>query len=222
MILAAFSALCVRPIASTKSPSGSGFAVSYLTEIGNTFQKRKSSSQVHELGMGKHIGGKQQRTHQIEINTMIHQIIHPRLDPLRRTEIHPIQLADRLDLLPRARQADHVRMELFQIGLEHRRRVSCRITRYEEGEEGRVLGIAGGQSLVDEIEHAGHLVEFFGADVGTVREAEVDLVARAGCQRFPNTITLIRSPGLQILSIAVVPPTIFLSATHNSPPYSQV
>ena len=125
---------------------------------------------------------------------MIHQIIHPRLDPLRRTEIHPIQLTDCLDLLPRARQADHVRMELFQIGLEHRRCVSCRITRYEEGEEGRVLGIAGGQSLVDEIEHAGHLVEFFGADVRTVREAEVDLVARAGCQRFPHTTTLIRKP----------------------------
>ena len=40
------------------------------------------------------------RIHQIKINTMIHQIIHPRLHSLRRTKIHSILLTNVFDLLP--------------------------------------------------------------------------------------------------------------------------
>ena len=67
-------------------------------------------------------------THQIEVYTMIHQIIHPRLHTLRRTEIHPVYLTHILDLLPCPRQAYKTRMELRQIMLQNSRRVSGRVT----------------------------------------------------------------------------------------------
>ena len=100
---------------------------------------------------------------------MIHQIILPRLHVRRRREINPISLADGLDLLPRARQPYQIRMELLEVFLRHRRRIACGVARYEDGSH----GVSGG--LFDQVDYLRHLVQFFGADVGAVREAEVYL-----------------------------------------------
>lgn len=76
-------------------------------------------------------------THQVKIYTMIHQVIHPRLHPLRRTEIYPILFTDILDLLPCPRQAHQRGVELGEVGFQHRRCVASRVARYEKGKERR-------------------------------------------------------------------------------------
>ena len=66
-------------------------------------------------------------------------------------------------------------MELDEVGFQHGGRVARGIAGYEDGEEiGRGCG-GGRKGGADKREHGGHFVEFFGADVGAVREAEVDL-----------------------------------------------
>lgn len=124
---------------------------------------------------------------------MIHQIIRPRRRPLGRTEINAVFLAHVFDLLPAAREADDGGVELGEVAVQHGGGVARRVAGYEDGEEegswrggggsgwwgggsGRDGGGGGGgRSRGDEIDHPRHLVEFFGADVGTVRESEIDL-----------------------------------------------
>jgi hypothetical protein len=60
-------------------------------------------------------------------------------------------------------------VEFGQVGFQDRRRVARRIAGYEDGAQ--QVGVFGGEKL----DRRGHLVEFFGADVGAVGEAEVDL-----------------------------------------------
>jgi len=72
-------------------------------------------------------------THQIKINTMIHQIIHPRLYPGRRAEIDPILLAHIFHLLPRPRQAHNPQVKLAQVVLQHGGGVAGGVARDEEG-----------------------------------------------------------------------------------------
>lgn len=118
---------------------------------------------------------------------MIHQVIHPGLHPLRRAEIYPICFAYILHTLPRPRQPHNTRMELRKVGFQHGRCIPRRITRDEDGEE-RLLGRVNvdegkpGDGVAfrggDEVDHFGHFVEFFGADVRAVGEAKVDLRSR--------------------------------------------
>ena len=88
------------------------------------------------------------RIHQIEINTMIDQIILTLFDALRRTEINPIFLTHLLDLIPRSRQAYQSGVEFREVGLENRGRVARRVAGYEDGEEGGE-GWSGRPSLGD-------------------------------------------------------------------------
>jgi len=150
MIFAALAALCCLPIASTKSPSGSKIDPEVSQSIACTHAHKRP-------------------THEIEVDTMIHQIILPRFHIRRRRKIYPISLAGRLDLPPRARQAYQIGMEFLQVFLRHRRRISCRVASYED----RSHDVAAG--FFDEVDHLGHLVEFFGADVGTVCKSKIDL-----------------------------------------------
>ena len=72
-------------------------------------------------------------THQIKINTVIHQVIHPGLRPFGRAEIDPVLLAHVLDLLPRARQAQDAWVEFCEVGFQDGGRVARGIAGYEEG-----------------------------------------------------------------------------------------
>lgn len=86
---------------------------------------------------GERIKG-QEHTHQIEINTMIHQIIHPRFNPRRRAEIYPIGFAHLLDLLVCAREAEHRGVEFRQVGFQDGGGVACGVAGDDDGEESRV------------------------------------------------------------------------------------
>jgi hypothetical protein len=107
-------------------------------------------------------------THQVKVNTVIHQIILPRLNIRRRRKVHAIRLAHILDLLPRPRHTQNIIMELRQIPLHHLRRIPRRVTRDENIPEDTLAVL-----LFDGVDHAGHLVQLFGADVRAVREAKV-------------------------------------------------
>lgn len=108
-------------------------------------------------------------THQIEVNAVVHKIVLTRLDIRRRREIHTVFLADVLDIIVRAGQADDVRMEFLKIRFHDGRRVARRIA----GDENRTESVA--SDFLDLINHLCHLVELLWADVWAMCEAEVDL-----------------------------------------------
>lgn len=62
---------------------------------------------------------------------MIHQVILPRLDPFRRTEVHAVFSTHVPHLLPRARQTDDPRVKFLQIALQHAGRVAGWIAGHE-------------------------------------------------------------------------------------------
>lgn len=100
---------------------------------------------------------------------MVDEVVLAGLDALRRGEIDAISLANCLDLFPSTGEADESRVKLGKISLEHGRCVARRITGDEDGSQGfRLRGL-------DDVNHHGHLVEFFRTDVWAVGEAEVYL-----------------------------------------------
>jgi hypothetical protein len=141
-------------MASTKSPSGSTVSVSPHP----TYPKFLA----YPL------------THQVKVNTVIHQIVLPGLHTARRTKVHPIRLACLLNLLVFARQANEVWVEFFQVLLEHLWVVARGVAGDHEREEHAAA------FRNNFVVHEGQFVEFVGADIGAVREAEVDL--RGFCQ----------------------------------------
>ena len=128
-------------------------------------------------------------THQVKVNTMVHQIILSGLHPVRRTEVNTVLLTHIPNLLPRPRQPNDPRVELLEIALQHYRGVARRVAGDEEREhglpgKGRRVGIvengfgnrvAAGRGGGDDVDDFGEFVELFGADVRAVREAEVYL-----------------------------------------------
>jgi hypothetical protein len=109
---------------------------------------------------------------------MIHQIVLSGFHTARRTKVHPIRLARLLDLLIFARQANEVRMEFFQVFLEHLWIVARRVAGDHEREEHAAA------FRNNFVVHEGHFVEFVGTDIGAVREAEVDLMKFPSVCRF--------------------------------------
>jgi len=77
------------------------------------------------------------RIHQVEVDAVVDEVILAWLDTLRGGEVHAVLLAHLLDLLPGARQADDVRVELGQVGSQDGRGVAGRVAGYEDGKEGR-------------------------------------------------------------------------------------
>lgn len=76
-----------------------------------------------------------------------------------------------LHLLIRPRQPDDLRMELLQIFAQDFRRVANRIARDKHRqEEARIAS-----RLVDLVDDLGHFVKFVWADIGAMRESEVNL-----------------------------------------------
>lgn len=106
-------------------------------------------------------------THKVKINTVIHQIILPGFDLLRRRKIHPIRLARILDILIFARQTQHILVKLGQVLLGDLWRISRGITADEDGPHD--VSMHG----LDPVDHACHLVQLFGANIRAMREAKV-------------------------------------------------
>lgn len=102
---------------------------------------------------------------------MIHEVVLAGLDILGSTEVHTVLLADVLDLLVCASQADDTSVELFQVLAQHLGRITDGIASNKNGHE-ELLVSGSGVDLIDDL---GHLVQLIGADIGAVREAEVDL-----------------------------------------------
>ena len=99
MICAARSAVCWRPMASTKSPSGSGFPL------------LSASFFCWFLRVGE-----SERTHQVEVYGMVDQVIHPWLHALGGREVDAVGLADVFDLLPGSCEADDGGVEFGEVG----------------------------------------------------------------------------------------------------------
>jgi hypothetical protein len=110
--------------------------------------------------------------HQVEINTVVDEVVLALLDALGGREVHPIFLAHLFDLVPGARETNEVGVELGEIGSQHGRRVTRGVAGDEDGQQRRGGGRGRG---AHDIDHAGHLIELFGADIRAVREAEIDL-----------------------------------------------
>ena len=110
-------------------------------------------------------------THQIEVDTVVHEVILAGLHVPGSTKVHTVLLADVLDLLVRASQADDARVELLQILAQHLGRITDGIASDENGQENLLIP---GSSL-DLLDDLGHLVQLVGADIRAVSEAEVDL-----------------------------------------------
>jgi len=119
------------------------------------------------------------RIHQVEINTMIHQVVLTLLHVLRCRKINSVFLAYVLNLLPGTSETDNGRVELREVFGKNTRGIARWITCYEDGEEGwqgrRGFGRGEKGRGVDKVDHLGHFVQFFRADVWTMGESEVDL-----------------------------------------------
>ena len=107
-------------------------------------------------------------THQVEIDTMIDQIILARLYIGRSGEIYAVHLAHVLYLLPRSRHAQDVIVELGKISPNHLRRVPGRIAADEHRPQHAFAVL-----FLHLVDHPRHLIELFGANVRTMRETEV-------------------------------------------------
>lgn len=107
-------------------------------------------------------------THQIKVNGMINKVILSRLDIRRGGKVHTVLLTRILDLLPLARQAHHVLVKLLQVLFNNGRRVPRGITADEDRQHDVPV------PRLDIVNHAGHLVQLFGANVRAVGEAKVD------------------------------------------------
>lgn len=112
-----------------------------------------------------------QLTHQVEVDTVVHEVVLSGLHILGGAEVHAVLLAHMLDLLVRASQADDAGVELLQILAKHLGCITDGITGNENGHEELLIS---GRSL-DLLDDLGHLVQLIGADIGAVSEAEVDL-----------------------------------------------
>jgi hypothetical protein len=100
---------------------------------------------------------------------MIHKVVLSGLHTTRCAKVHPVRLTRLLNLLVLARQANEVRMKLFQVFLEDLGIVARGVAGDHEREE----HIAAFRNNF--VVHEGHFVEFVGTDIGAVREAEVNL-----------------------------------------------
>ena len=106
---------------------------------------------------------------------MVHQIILTRLHIRGCAEVHSVCFASVLDLIIVARQADKLGVEFLQVLLQDCRVIARGIACYHEWEEHFAA------RLDHLVVHEGHLVEFVGADVRAVGEAEVDLSRYVSC-----------------------------------------
>lgn len=110
-------------------------------------------------------------THQIEVNTVVDQVVFARLDILGCTEVYPVLFADMLDLLVGAGQTTDIRVKFFEVFAQNLRSIADRIASNEHGKEQFVVS----SSLLDLVDDLGHLVQFVGANIRAVRETKVNL-----------------------------------------------
>lgn len=109
------------------------------------------------------------RIHEVKVDAVINQVVLSWLDILRCAKVDTVLLAESLDLVVCARKANELLVELAEVLLKRGRVVTGGVAGNENGEESI------GGLVLDDIEHGGHLVELFGADIGASGEAKVDL-----------------------------------------------
>jgi hypothetical protein len=153
MTLEADSGVSWRPIHSTKSLSGS------IINSQHPETEHLDYSVLCAL------------THQVEVDTVIHEVVLPRLHILRGTEVHTVLLAHVLDLFVRASQTDNAGVELLQVLAQDLGGIADRIASNENRHK-ELLVLSSGLDLLDDL---GHLVQLVRADIRAVSEAEVNL-----------------------------------------------
>lgn len=107
-------------------------------------------------------------THQEKVDRVVYKVVLARLDLLRRGKVYSVLLARLLDIVVGPSQANDILVEVLQIPLNDLRGVPRRIAT-DEHRPHRLAVL-----LLDLVNHLGHLVQLFRADIGAVREAKVD------------------------------------------------
>lgn len=113
------------------------------------------------------------RVHQVKVDAVVNQVVLSGRNTFRRAEVDPVGLAHGLDIVVGARQADELGVELGQVLLQLPGPIARGVARHKDAVQ------AAGNLLLDNVNHVCHLVKLFGADVGAVGEAKVDLTVRA-------------------------------------------
>lgn len=110
-------------------------------------------------------------THQVEVDTVVNQVIFASLDIPGSTEVHPVLLADMLDLIIGTSQAHNTGVELLEVVAQNLRAVAGRVTGNEDRHEDLVIT----SSFVNLVDDLSHLIQLVRADIRAMRETEVDL-----------------------------------------------
>jgi arginine/ornithine N-succinyltransferase beta subunit len=100
---------------------------------------------------------------------VIYKVILSRLHTTWCAKVHSVRFARALNLFVAARQANELRVKLFQVLLQNLRVVARGVACDHEREEYFAA------LLNHLVVHEGHFVEFVRADIGAVGETEVDL-----------------------------------------------
>jgi hypothetical protein len=110
-------------------------------------------------------------THEVEVDAVVDEVILAGIHILRRTEVDTVLLANILDLLVCAGQADNAGVEFLQIIAQDVWCIANRVAGDKYGqEEALILG-----RCLDLLNDLSHLVELIRANIGAVSEAKVDL-----------------------------------------------
>lgn len=106
--------------------------------------------------------------HDVKINTVVDQVIFfTRFDVWWSTEVHAVLFANVLHLFPSSCEALKMRVEFAKVGPE-----DCRgVTEWVAGYKNRSEDI--GMGLREGVEESSEFIEFVGAYIGTVAEAEI-------------------------------------------------
>ena len=107
-------------------------------------------------------------THEVEVNAVVYEVILTRQDVLRCREVDTESLASSLDLFVLSSQTNQIVVELLQVLLCDLGGISCRVACDEDRSHNITV------LLLDIVNHAGHLVQLFRADIRAVCESKVN------------------------------------------------
>lgn len=146
-----------------------------VNPLNDLLDSRRLPKRVHKLSV---------RVHEVEVYTVVHQIIVRGLSIWRRTEVHPICSAHLFGSVVVARKADHAGVEVLDVASHLLKCVAGGVDGDEDGLKDRsvllvyiarsvTVGCAKSVRLTEYVHCLRHFVELLWTDIRTVGEAKV-------------------------------------------------